>query len=196
MLKYKIGDTVVLNDSVDSDINLVFSGGCSVVITALNYHDDDSNEGHYTVTRGGKVWWINDSEIEHDISPVVNKTIDMRVDSWFIKIESKEQFDAVQHWLVQRLGYCLKSTYTVGMGGVTNTMTDGQVVRNHVMYYTTERPPSEPCQEIKLTFDRPAVGSVDFPSKPSEAIAKLESIAEQIVKLKKDAAFIKENLLK
>lgn len=66
-LKYKVGDVVVLAESVGQNWRKTFVPGVSVKIDKL--FDFNSGDEHYTVrlvSDPSDFWYINDSEIDHE----------------------------------------------------------------------------------------------------------------------------------
>lgn len=69
-LKYKVGDEVVLGSNVDSSATRGIFAGAIVKITDVH---EQSENPHYTVQSGNKLpWWVEDSEINHEVTKVFN----------------------------------------------------------------------------------------------------------------------------
>lgn len=74
-LKYKLGDVVVLGENVGRDYREYFTPGVLVRVEQLcdegNIYDE-----HYTIYRidgEGGAWWVQDSEINHEVTEALQK---------------------------------------------------------------------------------------------------------------------------
>lgn len=104
---------------------------------------------------------------------------DMKTQPWFIKINSQEEFDLVQEWLIENYGSGLGCEWTghIPKEGVTNTTDSGRVC-SRVMYYELDglRPRA---QEIKFNF-RKVIDNVELPDVKSEQELDIERLTEII----------------
>lgn len=119
-----------------------------------------------------------------------NEMFDMKKNPWYIKVNSKEQFDAVQEWLLKNFGAKFEHGYEEGMC-LSNTDFAGEQL-NKVVWYANE-PKGRNLLEIKFTF-KTTIENVHFPVVQNEAQKKLRELEEQQRKLTDEIAKIRQSL--
>lgn len=106
---------------------------------------------------------------------------DMKTQPWFIKINSQEEFDLVQEWLIENYGKGLQCDWEgyFKKCGVTNTRSDMEVSPNCVMWAGENSEVHKYANEIKFNF-RKVIDNVEFPDVKSEQELEIERLTEII----------------
>lgn len=107
---------------------------------------------------------------------------DMKTQPWFIKIDSQEEFDLVQEWLIENYGSGLQCNWggPTKKCGVTNwSRAVGRACINHVMWMGEGEKPDKYASEIKFNF-RKVIDNVEFPDVKSEQELEIERLTEII----------------
>lgn len=106
---------------------------------------------------------------------------DMKTQPWFIKINSQEEFDLVQEWLIENYGKGLQCDWEgyPKKSGVTNTTTERVVSNKHVMWMGEGAKADKYASEIKFNF-RKVIDNVEFPDVKSEQELEIERLTEII----------------
>ena len=110
------------------------------------------------------------------------KMFDMKTQPWFIRINSQEEFGAVNEWLLDNHGASLECEWNEDcMVGLTNTTVSGYVDDEHIMWSCLDTI-GNVGEEIKFSF-KTVVDSVEFP----EAVSEEKKEIERLTKIIEDA---------
>lgn len=112
---------------------------------------------------------------------------DMKTQPWFIRIESEEQFKAVDDWLLVNFGQRVDLPYYGGVSFLTNASKSGRIYDEFIYVSDAEYAP-DGCKEIKLSFKT----TVDLASLPEVETPEQVEI-KRLTKIIEDA---QENLAK
>lgn len=158
-------------------------------------YENLTNGKVYTVTGGTQYWvlTISDRGTDQWFTPTRFKLyeekemFDMKSNPWFIRINSKSEFGAVQAWLKDNFGSAMDSAYASNMKYLTNTSCEGTVYEAYPMWGSGD--PTETFRhEIKLSFvTKTSIGSVEYPEVKSPAQIELEALQEKISELQTQA---------
>lgn len=188
MLKHKVGEIVTLNSKVDGDLQGNFRPGVQVKIENLCDNFPCPSDNHYTVRlvgNSGKVWWIKDFEIEE------KQMFNIKTDPWFIRVNSKQEFEVIQDWLQENYGCSLIIPYNPAFEYLTNTSCTGQTEEAFVMHGRGNPLETTSRKEIKLTF-KTTIDSVEYPVVKSKEQIKIEELQETIDKAARELKELRE----
>lgn len=107
---------------------------------------------------------------------------DMKTQPWYIKINSQEEFDLVQEWLIENYGSGLECDWDgyFKKCGVTNWESCGmEVSRGWVMWMDEKSKADRYASEIKFNF-RKVIDNVELPDVKSEQELEIERLTEII----------------
>lgn len=120
-----------------------------------------------------------------------SEMFDMKKNPWYIKVNSQEEFNAVQEWLLNNFGDKFAHHYQKGMC-LSNTDYSGERL-NKIVWYIYE-PKERDLLEIKFTY-KTTIENVQFPVVESERQKKkLRELEEQQRKIAEDIAKLRESL--
>lgn len=109
------------------------------------------------------------------------KAFNMKTQPWFIRINSQEEFQAVQEWLIENHGVSLDCRWNGDyMVGLTNTTDSGHTYGDHIMWHGSDDI-GNIREEIKFSF-KTVIDSVEFPvvvSEEQKEIQRLTKIIEE-----------------
>jgi len=128
------------------------------------------------------------------VEPVTEEPKQMfniKTDPWFIRVNSKQEFEVIQDWLQENYGTCLSSNYYSSMVYLTNSYADGGVREDFVMHGSSDPLEKQALKEIKLTF-KTTIDSVTFPEVETEQQIKMKQLQETIDKAAKQIKELKE----
>lgn len=107
------------------------------------------------------------------------KAFNMKTQPWFIRINSQEEFDVVDKWLLDNHGVSLDCRWNGGhMVGLTNTTDSGHAYEDHIMWYGSDDI-GNIREEIKFSF-KTVIDSVEFPEVVSEEQKEIERLTKII----------------
>lgn len=119
-----------------------------------------------------------------------SEMFDLKKNPWYIKVNSQEQFNAVQEWLLDNFGDKFAYGYEKGMC-LSNTNYSGERL-NNIAWYIDE-PKGRDLLKIKFTY-KTTVDKVEWPVVESETQKKLRELEEQQRKIAEDIAKLRESL--
>ena len=115
----------------------------------------------------------------------------IKADPWFIRVNSKQEFEVIQDWLEENYGCILISNYSSAFEYLTNTASDGQVEEAFVMHGQGNPLETTSRKEIKLTF-KTTIYSVTFPEVETEQQIKMKQLQETIDKAARELKELRE----
>lgn len=115
----------------------------------------------------------------------------IKTDPWFIRVNSEQEFEAIQDWLQENYGCSLIASYNTAFEYLTNTSCTGQIEEAFVMHGRGYPLETTSRKEIKLTF-KTIIDSVTFPEVESEHQIKMKQLQETIDKAARELKELRE----
>lgn len=189
MQQFNIGDKVVC---VCKDEDNWYKVGSEFTIRSNSFIDYEDDTVCYRVEEfSNNNIWIQGNHFKL-VKEEPKQMFNIKTDPWFIRVNSKQEFDAIQDWLEENYGEKLRANYGTHMKWLTNTQCDGHInSKLLVMYGSGEPLATTPRKEIKLTF-KTTIDSVDYPIVETEQQIKMKQLQETIDKAARELKELRE----
>ena len=115
----------------------------------------------------------------------------IKSDPWFIRVNSKQEFEVIQDWLQENYGCSLITSYNPAFEYLTNTSCTGQIEEAFVMHGRGNPLETTSRKEIKLTF-KTTIDSVEYPEMETEQEIKMKQLQETIDKAARELKELRE----
>ena len=128
------------------------------------------------------------------VEPVTEEPKQMfniKTDPWFIRVNSKQEFEVIQDWLQENYGCSLITSYNTAFEYLTNTSCTGQIEEAFVMHGRGNPLETTSRKEIRFTF-KTTIDSVTFPEVESEQQIKMKQLQETIDKAARELKELRE----
>lgn len=188
MSKFKIGDKVkcvkpsIYMNLDDGEIYEVLNVSKTTIQVNKKIDSDD---------------WICDYRfiLQEDKEEMKSESFNLKTNPWFIRVNNKEEFEAVGKWIKEKTGYSLRTFYFKEVVHLTNTDDDGAVLERLMYVHSSSIKDRKNinCHEIKLTF-KTVVDSVEYPVLESEQQKKIRELKETIEKASAQIAEIEKEM--
>jgi len=188
MQEFNIGDKVVC---VCRDEYNWYKVGSEFTIRSDSFIDYEANTVCYRVEEfSDNNIWIQADHFNL-VKEEPKQMFNIKTDPWFIRVNSEQEFDAVQDWLEENYGERMRANYGTYMKWLTNTQCDGYVSSKLVMHGTGDPLKTTPRKEIKLTF-KTTIDSVQYPAVETEQQIKMKQLQETIDKAARELKELRE----
>ena len=117
-------------------------------------------------------------EYRFEILKGKEQVFNIKTNPWFIRVNSKEEFEAAKKWLDENFGNYLDTGYETYIVGLSNT-DDSGTIQPRVVWMDKNSLKATERYEIKLNF-KAVVDSVEYPVIKSERDLKIEELEQSI----------------
>ena len=188
MQEFNIGDKVVCVCRNDDNWYKI---GSEFTIRSDSFVDRTDDEVCYLVEEfsNNKIW-IQGNHFNL-VKEEPKQMFNIKTDPWFIRVNSEQEFEAIQDWLQENYGTCLSSKYSSAFEYLTNTLSGGQVEKAFVMHGRGNPLETTSRKEIKLTF-KTTIDSVEYPVVETEQQIKMKQLQETIDKAARELKELRE----
>ena len=129
------------------------------------------------------------------VEPVTEEPKQMfniKTDPWFIRVNSKQEFEVIQDWLQENYGEKIRANYGTHMKWLTNTQYDGHINSKLLVMHGSGDPlETTSRKEIKLTF-KTTIDSVEYPVVETEQQIKMKQLQQTIDKAARELKELRE----